>query len=400
VFAACSAGGTPNHDDPGNVGTPQTMSDGGLPTCVTPRAPETFDAVRIAVVSGTGGYPTIRIGPDGVPVVAFVAGDPGQEQIVAIRIDGATASGAAAPVVPLSQSGRTVTPPRLAATRDGRIAGAYVSNTGDTYSTRSLAWSGEAADAPVDTLPFADLSGLTSPAVVLGSDDRPIVAAAYADNSLRLLRSLPDGSWSRETVEIGFLPFEDTLIDLALDPDGRPVLVASRMPCSGICRSDTSWLPSDHGLTVWRRDGGSWTKDRLVPDEVHLQPRILSSPTGELSIFYGGVHGLARAVRHGDDWVVEDPLADGAGRTASPNLTDVAFGPQGELHVVAAGFYGLEHDVLDGCGWSVTIIGEGENPAIAVDQTGRPVMAYQNAAAFDANGNATTIEIWYVGPRS
>jgi hypothetical protein len=400
-FTACAAGGTPNGGTPKDGG-PGAMTDAGAPTCMAPRAPETFDVVKIAEVGPTGGSATIRLGPDGVPIVAFLAGDPGSEQIVAVRIDGAKESDPAG-LVPLSRSSRAVTPPRLASTRDGRIVGAYVSNDADAYSTRFMTWSGQAADAPVEALPFSDLSGLTTPAVIVGRDDRPIVAATYADNSLRLLSSLADGSWSRETVDIGVMPSTATQFDLTLDSGGEPMLVGARELCAGFCPAD-SWLPSEYGLTVWRREGGGWARDRLLPDSVNLEPRIRSSPSGEISIFFAGTAALARAVRRGGDWVVEDPLADAAGRTVSRYFTDVAFGPAGELHVAASGSAGSIEAVLDGCGWSETTIdprGGGDEAALAVDAAGNAHVAYQKPGpVVDENGAPTTTEIWYARPRS
>jgi hypothetical protein len=408
MTAACSTA-SPGEVSGNDGGGPGGGNEGGTPGCVAVHAPVSFEAFKVADAAPTGGHPSVKLGPDGSPIVVFAVGELGEERIVAAHVPGAGAGAAApTPLVPLSQLGPALTRPRVAATRDGGIAIAYVSGADATYHGSYITWTGRSDDQPRDVIPIPDTTDLAAPAIISmppGSGaagaavDQPMMAFVYTDFSLRLLSAAADGSWRRETVEIGVLPFESTHIDMGLDAGGQPVLVATR-PRETAYTGEGEYLPSSHGVTVWRRAAGGWTKDRLLTDYESVESRIRLSPAGEVTIFYEGSAGIARAVLRGDVWRTQDPIADVEGRSPQGYEADVAFGPQGEIHVALQTTEGLAHAVFDGCRWSQTIIDVIANePSIVLDVDGNPHVAYEKVTGLIEATGAEKSEVWYARPR-
>jgi hypothetical protein len=391
--AACSSVGASSTGGGGQGGG--DASPPPAPACSGARAPASFATFKVADAASSGAYPSIQIGPDGAPIVVFVAGDAGQEHMMAARVDDA---GSAVHLTPFSQANPIWTPARVAATRDGRLSGMYVTVADQIGYGRYVTWTGRDADAANDIQPIADPTGTARPAIVMGADDRPIMAVIYGDESLRLLSLAADGSWSRETVELAVDPFEATLLDMALDSAGQPVLLAGKSPVTGLAGGDTPLLPSPYGLTVWRRSGGKWTQDRLLASVFGVEGRIRRSPSGDVSVFYAPLARLARGVLRGEDWTFDDPIADAGGQVLTGWPIDVAFGPGGEIEALVQDDAGaLVYGVFDGCTWSETSVAStGNAGAIAIDGAGRAYVAYEHqVSGVGLDTGVPSIEVWY-----
>jgi hypothetical protein len=397
IGAACSPATPAGDADGGGVVDPSRPPP---PACSGARAPAAFARFKVGDGAPSGAFPSIQIGPDGTPVIAFVSGAQGQEQIMASRLPPGEDGAPVVQLVTMSPAGPTATPPRVAAIPDGRIVSAYVTISDGFAHGRYSTWSG-APDAPaVDTQPIADLTGVGSPVVAVGPGGQPMMVYLYADQSMRLLWQAADRSWSRETVEIGMDPMQSTLIDMTFDVAGQPVLVGASLQSIDYASGFETLLPSRNGLTIWRRAASGWTQERLLTDHVRLQPRILRSPSGEVTIFYVPTGGaLARAVLRGGEWQLEDPIADAAGQTIKGDGMDVAFGPHGEIEAFVNGSQGMVQAVYDGCTWSQTAVAGSDAPSIAVDGAGRAHLAYLLASAEVLLDDAPGAEVWYARPQ-
>lgn len=379
------------------------FGDGAPPVSICSGAPApaaVFDTFKIGDAAATGAHPVVTFAPDGAPLVVYVVGDPGQERIVAARLDAAGDGGAPQiQVTALSALVPTATPPAVAATREG-IAVAYVANVDETYYARYITWTGRVDAAPVDVAPTADASGRSTPALTVDENDRPVMTMLYPDFSLRLLAPSANGVWSRETVALAVLPTESTRIEIALDASGRPTLAGTNTQVNPYGLT-SPLMPSIDGITVWRQTDAGWTTDRLLVDLVGLAPRLRLSPSGETTMFYFSIYGFGRAVLAGDDWRFDDPVVDTSGHTVFGGMPDVAFGPQGGLRIASLAEHGMTYAAFDGCTWSQTVIdGASDGPSIAVDGAGRSHIVYERpGAAVDQTG-AVTNEVWYARSRS
>jgi hypothetical protein len=407
VVPACSQSAPSAMAGSGGAGAGAGMTTGqsgttAPATCSGVRAPAAFDTFKIADAAPTGARPSIVIGPDATPIVAFRVGAAGREQVVAARLDNpADASGPRVQMVPLSYAGPVVTSPRVAA-RDGRILSAYSAESPDgSHHGRYDAWSGGIDDPPVDVQPIDDPIDYAAPAIAIDATGRPVMAFLYLDFSLRLLTQSQDGAWSREVVAIGVIPFASTLIDMTLDSRGRAVLVGSAIASTGYAAGQNMFLPPTDGLTVWRYSSSGWITDRLLSGSFSLSSRIRLSPSGEPTIFYSGpTGGLARATLRDEAWRPDDPVGGSGAGAPLGDLADVVYGPQGEIQVVSLAFEGLTHGVFDGCRWSKTVVTEiAGAPAIAVDGEGRVHIAYERqVGVVEATGSEIS-EVWYARPR-
>jgi hypothetical protein len=394
LSAACSSG-TPA-DDPATKQGP----DGGPgvvapPACAVGVIPRSFEVFKLADAAPRGARPVIAMGINSAPIVAFLVGAAGQEQIVAARLDDAAGMSPAVAIVPMSLAGPTSTPPRMAVAGDGRVAIAYLASSADgaSYRARYSEWSGRSDDPARDIEPVSDPIGSTTPEITFDRGGRPVLALAFGDESLRLLSSPAEGSWSRHTVDIGVLPFETTHIEMGLDAGGQAILVGTRTRTMSY-DNDLMLLPSTSGSTVWRRDGLGWVKDRFA--DYSLGPRVRLSPAGELTILVSGTGGIARIVRRGSDWSVEDPVADAAGHSPQGDMADAGFGPNGELHAILLDENGMKHAVLSGCQWSEAPIDvHGQEPSMTVDAAGRVHVAYQKQMGLIDIDGAPISEVWY-----
>ena len=139
-----------------------------------------------------------------------------------------------------------------------------------------------------------------------------------------------------------------------------------------------------------------------------MRPRALQAPGGDVAIFFSGGGGplaLTAAVRRDGAWQI-DPLADAAGHVlllVSGEGFDVAYGPGGLLHVAYTRLEGgLGYAVYDGRRWVDVVVnaGNASEPAIALDPTGRPHIAFDQLVASGGPGTVLdTVEVWYASPR-
>jgi len=363
--------------------------------------PAAFDLLDVAAVSAVDSSPTLRLGADGRARLAFLAGPAGATKTFIATIDETAPNGPSIDVRRLTADDKSTSPPRLAITRAGEVVATYVDTSSDGDNPHVVSWSND-DDGPHDAPAGSDPVGETIPAIVVDALDTPILAHVFSDFSLRLMRRQA-GSWQRETVEIGVIPFDSTVIDMTLDAAGQPALLGGAVGGTTYGGGEREYLPSIHGLTVWLRGASGWTRERVATDYPGIPGRLRLAPTGELQAFFAdpGSATLGRAVRRGEqDWRVDVPLAGTDGVRIQTGTFDVAIGHAGEAHVAYAGLDGLVYAIYDGCRWSQMIVDGGfaDAPTIALDAAGRPRIGYETYTGMDPPGEMTTMEVRYARP--
>ena len=363
--------------------------------------PAAFERIQVAAVAVATSQPTLRLGADGRALLAFQAGPPGVTATWIATIDENAPNRPSVEVRRLTSADQSATPPRVALTRAGDIVGTYVGTSPAGTYPRFLRWSAgedDPSDAPIGAVPTGD----TVPAIAIDAQDRPIVAHVFSDLSLRVAR-LDNGAWTRETVEVGVVPFDSTLIDMTLDASGQPALVGSSLAGTAYGGGGGDRIPSAMGLTAWVRGSSGWTRERMATGYPGIRAQLRLAPDGALQAYFSsaGYPTMARAVRRGEqDWREDVPLAGDDGRTLRSGAFDVAIGGGGEVHVAHTNEHGVGYAIYDGCRWSEAIVvsDSGDAPTIALDSGGRPRIGYEIPTATDNYGQTTMVEVWYAHP--
>lgn len=199
---------------------------------------------------------------------------------------------------------------------------------------------------------------------------QPWIAFAPVINSqpvgIRVAYQSSPGSWFTETIPM----IGAGSPSLAFDPQGVPHVAFS--DGFGAVRYAT-------------RTGSDWTVETVHSSYTAYSVQLAFDGAGVPHVIAATGEGLLHAVRGANGWVRDFHNAGGA------NLALAFDGIR--VHIAAAGGTRLEHHVLDGGVWQVenvatlsgSLYSPGSSVSMQIDQLGRPIIAYHDAASGTLN---------------
>jgi hypothetical protein len=303
-------------------------------------------------ISGSGavyGAPSVAIGPDNMPVVAWADGSGGDYEIYVRRWNGSawveigdgSASGGG-----ISNNAGSSEEPAVAVGSDGMPVVAWVDNSLDDFEIYLRRWNGSAWVELAGSASFGGLSNNTSgsggPSVVVGNDLMPIVAwsneAAGLFNREIYVRRWNGSSWiemgagSASGGGISNTEGIDRAPSVAIGTDGLPVIAWS-YDGPGCCLE----------IYVKRWNGSAWVQMAGTASLSGDQPSLAINTNGAAIVAWRKLNGYPDTEIYvqswnGSDWAeMGDGSASGKGISNNSGTSEhpsLAIGPDGTPVIV------------------------------------------------------------------
>jgi len=161
-------------------------------------------------------------------------------------------------------------------------------------------------------------------------------------------------------------------------------------------------VQSSDDVYVSSRGSSAWGAPALLDPQSSQGAHLWAGHdgTGQVQLFYTGAGGPRRIAGAPGAWNLAASTPAVAGNNSYVSVA-VAFGPGGVIHAVYGGIgVGVVYAAFDGCAWSTQIVDAdtsmGGYPAIALDGSGRPQVAYQ--AAQLPTTTQPDSDLWYAHP--